>query len=171
MEETTQKHDEQPWRARFNFNTFVALGLILFSVTAFLLIPYQIEQPKLFMGRSMSSLSPSLFPRLAIIGLFILSAFYLFYSSRMTEKNLFKEIGAKGLTRILVTLAVFTAYALLFETLGFVLSSALVVGSLTVYYGNRNIFIILGVMSGAPLIIYYIFTHALQVSLPSGLLF
>ena len=161
MEDTTENNGTQSWKARINFNTIVASCLIIFSVVAFLLIPYQIEKPKLFMGRSLTSLSPSLFPRLAIIGLFILSIWYLVYSPRMNEKNLFRELGARSLVRILVTITVFAAYALLFEPLGFVLSSALVVGFL----------ITLGVMTGAPLLIYYIFTHALQVSLPGGLLF
>ena len=159
------------WKEKINFNTVVAVILMVFSVTAFILIPYQIEKPKLFMGRSLSTLTPSLFPRLSIVALFILSVFYFFQSNRFNEKNLFKELGAGSFTRVLVTIVVFIGYALLFEPLGFVLSSALVVAVLTIYYGNRNILITLAVVIGAPLAIYFIFTHTLQVSLPGGLLF
>lgn len=171
MPGSTENSGSKNWKSNINFNTIAAIGLLVFSIAAFLLIPYQIEKPKLFMGRSLSSLSPSLFPRLTIIGLFILSIWYIAASTRMKEKNLFRELDVRSWVRILVTLAVFAAYALLFEPLGFVISSALVVGFLTVYYGNRNILIILLVMTGAPLLIYYIFTHALQVSLPDGILF
>jgi len=171
MEETNKDAGFQSWKDRINFNTVVAIILIVFSVTAFILIPYQIEKPKLFMGRSLSNLTPSLFPRLSIIALFILSVFYLFYSTQLIEKNLFKELGANGLIRVLVTIVVFLGYALIFEPLGFVLASALMVAFLTIYYGNRNILVGLIVVIGAPLAIYFIFTHALQVSLPEGLLF
>lgn len=171
MEETKKDAGLQSWKDRINFNTVVAIILIVFSVTAFILIPYQIEKPKLFMGRSLTTLTPSLFPRLSIIALFVLSVFYLFYSTQLIEKNLFKELGGKSLIRVLVTIVVFLGYALLFEPLGFVLASAVMVAVLTIYYGNRNILVGLIVVLGAPLAIYFIFTHALQVSLPEGLLF
>jgi putative tricarboxylic transport membrane protein len=161
----------QPWKDRMNFNTVVAIILLVFSIIVFILIPYEIEKPRLLTGRSLSGLTPSLFPRLSVVGLFILSVCYLVFSPRMVEKNLFKELKAKSLVRVLVTVAVFMVYALLFEPLGFILSSALVVCALTLYYGNRNILIMLLVVVGAPLAIYFIFTHILQVSLPEGLLF
>ena len=171
MEETKNDAGFQSWKDKINFNTVAALFLITFSVAAFLLIPYQIEKPKLFMGRSLMYMTPSLFPRLAVIALFILSVWYLTHSFKIKEKNLFREIGKKSYIRVLVTFVVAVGYALLFEPLGFVLASALMVAILTVYYGNRNIVIIVLVLAGAPLGIYFIFTHVLKVSLPEGLLF
>jgi putative tricarboxylic transport membrane protein len=70
-----------------------------------------------------------------------------------------------------VTFLILGAYALLLEPLGFVLSSALIAGALTLYLGNRNIFILFLVIIGIPLAIFFIFTRALRVSLPEGLLF
>lgn len=171
MEENEKKAGGSSWTERINYNTYVAIVLIAFSVTAFVLIPYQIEKPKLFMGRSLSTLTPSLFPRISIVALFFLSVFYLIHSTEFTERNLFKELSAKSLIRVIVTIVVFLGYAFVFEPLGFVLSSALMAGALTLYYGNRNVFVLLGVVIGAPLTIYFIFTHVLQVSLPEGLLF
>jgi len=171
MEATKNTAGNQSWKDKINFNTVAALCLIAFSVTAFLLIPYQIEKPKLFMGRSLMYMTPSLFPRLSIIALFILSLWYLTHSFQIKEKNLFREIGKKSYIRVLVTFVVAAGYALLFEPLGFVLASALMVAILTVYYGNRNVVIILLVLAGAPLAIYFIFTSVLKVSLPEGLLF
>ena len=163
--------DFQSWKDRMNFNSVVAIVLMVFSIIVFILIPYQIEKPKLLMGRSLSGLTPSLFPRLSIVGLFILSVCYLVFSPKMEEENLFKALKANSLVKVLVTVVVFIAYALLFEPLGFILSSALMVFFLTLYYGNRNIFIMLLVVVGAPLAIYFMFTHILLVSLPEGLLF
>jgi hypothetical protein len=54
----------------------------------------------------------------------------------------------------------------LFEPLGFVVSSMLVAGTLTTFYGNRNILVGILVSFGAPLGIYYVFTRLLKVSLP-----
>ena len=70
-----------------------------------------------------------------------------------------------------MTFLIFLAYAMFLEPLGFVLSSALTVGALTFYLGNRNIFILFVVIIGIPVAIFFIFTRALRVSLPEGLLF
>lgn len=161
----------QSWKDRINFNTIVAVFLIVFSMVAFFLIPYQIEKPKLFMGRSLMQMEPSLFPRVSIVGLLFLSIWYLTHSFKMREKNLFKEIEGKYYVKVLVTFLVLTSYALLLEPLGFVLSSALMVGSLSFYYGNRNYIFLVLIIIGGPLTIYFLFTRALRVSLPEGILF
>ncbi len=171
MAEKTENNGSHPLKSTINFNTIVAVCLIIFSIVAFLMIPYQIEKPKLFMGRSLTNMTPSLFPRLSIVGLFILSIWYLTHSFHLKEKNLFKELGKQSFVRILVTYAVFALYAVLLEPLGFIVSSALMVSFLMFYYGNRNLIIFFVVLIGAPLSIYYIFTRLLQVSLPEGILF
>lgn len=172
MEETNKKNTGYPsWKEKINFNTKVALFLILFSIVFYVLIPYQIAKPKLFMGRALMDMKPTLFPRLTMIGLLGLSIWYLIYSFKLEEKNLFRKLDRKSLTRIGVTLVIFLAYALLLEPLGFVLSSALTAGALTLYLGNRNIFILFLVIVGIPLAIFFIFTRALRVSLPEGFLF
>ncbi len=172
MEETTKKNSGNPsWKERINFNTKVAIFLILFSVAFYVLIPYQIAKPKLFMGRALMGMKPTLFPRLTMIGLLGLSVWYFIQSFNLWEKNLFKELDRKSLTRIVVTFLILGAYALLLEPLGFVVSSALTAGALTLYLGNRNIFILFLVIVGIPLAIFFIFTRALRVSLPEGFLF
>ena len=168
MEEKKNGTEGTTWREKVNFNTVTALLLLIFSVAAYLLIPYQIEKPRAIFGRQLMSLEPTLFPRLAIAGLFLLSLWFLTHSYQIREKNLFKELGRKGLVRVLVTFLVSLGYALLFEPLGFVLASALMVLILTIYFGNRNVFLILAVTVGAPLVVYYLFTAALKVSLPEA---
>ena len=163
--------NNQSWKKKVNFNTKMAVFLILFSITFYLLIPYQIAKPKLFMGRALMDMKPTLFPRLTMLGLLGLSVWYLIHSFNLREKNLFRELDRKSFTRILMTLVIFLAYALLLEPLGFVISSALTVGALTLYLGNRNIFILFLVIIVIPLAIFFIFTRGLRVSLPEGLLF
>lgn len=171
MGEKTDISKAQSWKDRVNFNTIVSIFLILFSVAAFVLVPYQIEKPKLFMGRSLTNLEPSLFPRVSIIALFVLSVWYLTHSFQLKEENCFKELNRSSSVRVLVTYIVFALYAVLLELLGFIASSALMVCFLMYYYGNRNLIIFLTVFISAPLAIYYIFTRILKVSLPEGILF
>jgi putative tricarboxylic transport membrane protein len=158
------------WRERINFNTQVAIFLILFSILFYVLIPYQIEKPKLFLGRALTGMKPTLFPHLTMIGLLGLSVWYFFHSFKLQEKNLFRELDRRSVARVTVTFAIMVGYALLLEPLGFVLSSALMVGAFTLYLGNRNLFILFGVIILIPLVIFLIFTRALHVSLPEGFL-
>jgi len=159
-------NDQVPWQKRINFNTVTAICFLLLWILLFIMIPYQIAKPKLVMGRSLMGLQPTLFPRLATFGAILLSIWYLAISFRLSEKNLFKEVSKNTYFKVIASLIVFTAYALLFEPLGFVLSSFLVAGTLSTYYGNRNILIGLVVSIGVPVAIYYVFTKLLAVSLP-----
>ncbi|MFQ5841137.1 MAG: tripartite tricarboxylate transporter TctB family protein [Thermodesulfobacteriota bacterium] len=172
MEEKHKKNTaNRSWKEKINFNTKVAVFFIFFSVAFYVLIPYQIAKPKLFMGRALMGMKPTLFPRLTMLGLLGLSVWYFIHSFSLEEKNLFGVLDRGSLTRVVVTFVILLAYALLLEPLGFVVSSALTAGALTLYLGNRNIFILFLVIIGIPLAIFFIFTRALHVSLPEGLLF
>ena len=160
------KNSDGSWHKGINFNTFAAIILIVLWTVIFYIIPYQIQKPMLFMGRSLMGLKPTLFPRLATLILIGLSIWYLVISFRIDEKNRFREVAKEGYFRIIVSLAVFVAYALLFEPLGFVVSSILVAGSLSTFYGNRNILVGILISFGVPLGIYFVFTRLLKVSLP-----
>jgi len=164
--EINRETDNRSWKDRINFNNIAALFFILFSITFYLLIPYLIEKPRLFMGRSLMGIKPTLFPRLTMLGLLGLSIWYLIKSFHLKEKNLFKGLDRKGFTRILLTLVIFLAYALLFEPLGFFISSALMAVILTFYLGTRNIFILFLVVIVIPLVIFFVFTRGMHVSLP-----
>jgi len=154
------------WYRHINYNTVVAIFFIILWTIMFFTIPYQIQKPMLFMGRSLMGLKPTLFPRLAILSLIGLSIWYLVISFRIKDKSLFSKVTRHGYFRIIASLVVFCAYALLFEPLGFVLSSVLVAGTLSTYYGNRNIVVGILVSIGVPLGIYFVFTRLLKVSLP-----
>jgi len=156
----------QSWRSRLNYNTVTAVVFIILWSVMFIIVPLQIQKPMMFMGRSLMGLKPTLFPRLATLALIGLNVWYLFISFRIDEKNGFKAISKDGYFRVVATLVVFFAYALLFEPLGFVLSSVLVAASLSTYFGNRSIPVGIAVSLGVPLSIYFVFTRLLKVSLP-----
>jgi len=154
------------WYRHINYNTVVAIFFLILWTIMFFTIPYQIQKPMLFMGRSLMGLKPTLFPQIATLALIFLNIWYLVVSFRIKDKNLFTEVTRQGYFRIIASLVVFCAYALLFEHLGFVLSSVLVAGSLSTFYGNRNILVGILVSVGVPLGIYFVFTRLLKVSLP-----
>lgn len=154
------------WYRRVNYNTVVAMVFLILWTIMFFTIPYQIQKPTLFMGRSLMGLKPTLFPQIAILSLIVLNLWYLAVSFRIKDKSLFTEVTRQGYFRIGVSLVVFCAYALLFEHLGFVLCSALVAGTLSTFYGNRNVLVGILVSVGVPLGIYFVFTRLLKVSLP-----
>jgi putative tricarboxylic transport membrane protein len=154
------------WYRHINYNTVVAIFFLILWTIMFFTIPYQIQKPMLFMGRSLMGLKPTLFPQIATLALIFLNIWYLVISFRIKDKNLFTEVTRQGYFRIIASLVVFCAYALLFEHLGFVLSSVLVAGSLSTFYGNRNILVGILVSVGVPLGIYFVFTRLLKVSLP-----
>jgi len=155
----------QSWKDRINFNTILASLIVLLSIAAYVLIPYQIEKPKLIMGRAFSNLSPTLFPRIAIFGLLCMSLIYLGISFGLKEKSRFRDLDKGSYFRSLVTLIMFCVYGLLFETLGFVISSVLVMGTLTLFYGNRSV-LMFSIVVCFPLGLYLLFTRGLHVSLP-----
>lgn len=154
------------WYHRINYNTVVAIILLILWTIMFFAIPYQIQKPMLFMGRTLMGLKPSLFPQIATLSLIILNIWYLIISFRIKDKSLFSQVTRQGYFRIIASLVVFIAYALLFEHLGFVLTSVLVAATLSTFYGNRNILVGVVVSVGVPLGIYFVFTRLLKVSLP-----
>ena len=167
MGKINKNTNNQSWKDRINFNTIAALFFILFSVIGYLLIPYEVGKPKILMGRFSMPLKPDLFPRVTLLGLLALSLWYLIHSFGLKEKNLFSELGRTSYTKILVTLAVCVAFALLLEPLGFVITSSLTVTILSFYYGNRNLLVI-AILISITLSIYLIFTSGLHVSLPES---
>ncbi len=112
MAETNKKSSgNQSWKEKINFNTVMAFFLILFLIVFYLLISSQIAKPKLFMGRSLMGMKPTLFPRLTMIGLLGLSVWYLIHSFHLREKNFFKDLDRENFVRILITLVILLAYA------------------------------------------------------------
>lgn len=172
MKEAMKRRTNKPlWKFNSNFNTNVAIFFIVFSIVFYLLIPYQIASPKILIGRTLVGMTPTLFPRLTIIGLLCLSVLYLILSPKLDKNISFKEeIEKRNLTKSAVIFVIIIAYTFLFESLGFVISSALTAAAVSLFLGNRNIFILLVVTILIPISIFFIFTSVLYVSLPRGLL-
>jgi putative tricarboxylic transport membrane protein len=157
--------------ARLSVSSYVALMFIVLSLIFYFLIPYQIEKPKLVMGRALMDMKPTLFPRIATVGLCAMSVLYFIKTLRQFEENPFKDLDRGSLVKYVIFLLILTAFAWMFEPIGFVISSIVIVAVLSVFLGNRNIFTLALLSFGVPLTVYFGFTRLLKISLPEGLLY
>ena len=152
---------------RLNFNGVAGLVFTAAAVFLFFVTPYQVEKPVIVFGQSLNALDPTLFPRIVAVGMFGLGIWLFFKSFNLNEHNRFRDLDWEACINVGVSVVSFTLYALLMEPLGFVLSSVLLVGGLSIFYGIRNIALIAGVSIVIPVAIYFVFTRALQVFLPA----
>lgn len=151
---------------RPTFNTYLALAAIVFSILLLILIPYEIEKPKIILGQSTNALDPALFPLVVAATTLILGLWYLRESFRLEEENQLLALDRAAWVDLGVTLAALLIYATLLVPIGFIPSSILLIGGLAVFLGARNIAVVIAVSVTVPVSIYYLFTRALKVSLP-----
>jgi len=158
--------DVDTQKNKWNFNTTTALLFIVFWGAAYFIIPSQIAKPKLFLGRSLMGLEPTLFPTIAVVLLICLSFWYLFISRTIDEVNELIGMDKEQIIKTLVTIGAFCAYTQMFDRLGFILSTILFACPLTIYFGTRNPLIIALVGVVCPVTIYLLFTTLMHVYLP-----
>ena len=63
-----------------NFNTYIAVFFILFSLVLLWIIPGQFEEPMIVLGDSGLNLSPELFPQLVATSFGVLGVWFFFKS-------------------------------------------------------------------------------------------
>ncbi len=153
------------WRLR-NFNTVASVFVIAFAITMFALIPSQIEKPMIVLDQDAMSLEASLFPQLVAAALLVLGIWFFFKSFSLTETNRLRELKRTAIANVAITLAAMGTYAPLMASLGFVISSTLLIAFLATFYGNRNYYLTAAVAITVPVAIFFTFTKWLATSLP-----
>ena len=152
---------------RFNFNTIAAFVFILLSIGLFLVIPYQIDKPLInIAGVGGSNLSAELFPKIVAASLFLLGIWYLMISFNIVQKNDLLELDREAVTNVLITFVLMGCYVFLMVNLGFVLGSALMVLTMSTYFGNRNLIVGLALSILLPMFMFFVFRRLLLVELP-----
>lgn len=151
---------------RINFNTVIAAGCVLFSIFLFLVIPSEVERPPVLFGASSAALDPAFFPHLVATCFMLVGLWYLRESFRLNDVNGFRGLKQNNYVSIGFTTVMFIVYAAILQPLGFILSSALVVAVLSIFYGARNWISIIMVALGVPAVVYVIFRRVLTVALP-----
>lgn len=163
-DETDQAH---PPSRKANFNVVAAFLFVAFAVALYVITPYQVEKPVVVFGQSLNALDPTLFPRVVAVGMFVSAIWFFIESFQLRERNGFRDLDREAYVNVAVSIVAFALYALLMEPLGFVLSSILLVGGLSFFYGVRSIPLIALASVGVPVAVYFVFTRMLQVFLPA----
>jgi putative tricarboxylic transport membrane protein len=151
---------------KLNFNSYVSMLFVALGAIILLIIPSQIEKPLVIFGQSDNALNPTLFPSLVAMGFLLLGIWGFVKSFSIDETNGLVNLDREAYINVGVIIMALFAYALLMEPLGFIPSSAILVGGLSYFFGIRNLPMIFLVGIGVPVSIYFIFTNGLKVFLP-----
>lgn len=148
-----------------NAHFIVAVLSAILAAAMWLLVPYQVDKPMPMFGFGAKGLDPKVFPYLVTAVWFFVSLWNVYVAVRQQDGEDANLQGSLSGSVVVTVLASF-AYAFSLEPLGFVLSSGLVVGGLSLFFGARE-WLPIGVCAiGVPCVIFYIFTGYLHVSLP-----
>lgn len=148
--------------------TMVLAALLVLSLAGLAFMGHLVAAPKLLFGRSLSAIPPSLFPRIILAALALLSALCLV---RIGLQGAQAARRASTLShgewrRGVVFFAIMLLYALTMVPLGFFLSSAVTVTLLGWHMGNRSWLQSALMALIAPTALYLAATRLLAVSLP-----
>ncbi|MEQ9328224.1 MAG: tripartite tricarboxylate transporter TctB family protein [Rhodospirillales bacterium] len=137
----------------------------LLAAAMWVLVPYQVDKPVSLFGFGPAGLDPKTFPYLVTAGWFLVSLWNVWDAARQPEGQRGPAFAGPA-PSVIATLFIAFVYAQSLEPAGFVLSSALVVALLSIYYGARDAIRIAICALGIPGLIFVIFTRLLHVSLP-----
>jgi len=153
----------------------IPLVLLAMSILALVFMGQLVAAPKVLMGRSLTAIEPSLFPKLMIASLAVLSALVLLMS--FIEKKTTAEITAEasaeegptdwnGIRRAVLLFAFMLFFALTMKPFGFLISASISMLAISVLVGNRSVLQISLLVTLAPAMLYLAATRILAVSLP-----
>lgn len=145
--------------------TLFALGCLGLGLLGYLFLGSLVAEPKVLFGRSLTAISPTLFPSIVLVLLFVLCAVHLYFMMR-SRSGADDEDRIVGWHRGAVFFGIMTVYALVMGQIGFILSSGIAIAALSWYIGNRSIVQIAAVSILAPVLLYLAATRLLAVSLP-----
>jgi hypothetical protein len=151
---------------RVNFNTILAAACVLFSIFLFAVIPSEVERPPVLFGQASAGLDPAFFPHVVATCFLVVGLWYLRSSFRLNDVNGFRGLTRHNYLSVGFTTLMFVVYAAILVPLGFILSSALIVAVLSIFYGARHWPAIVFVAIGVPGIVYIVFRRTLGVALP-----
>ncbi len=106
------------------------------------------------------------FPRLVAAAFLILGVWFFFRSFSLREVNGLRSLDRGAIVNVVVTLVAMAVYVPTMMTLGFVVSSAVLIAFLATFYGNRNHALTAIVSIAVPVAMFFAFTKLLATSLP-----
>ena len=147
-------------------NFITGILSIIFGIFIFLKIPTEVEKPLLLFGQSSSEIDPKVVPSI-ISFMFVMFGFYtLIYERKNKNTNTWPLFSKQMLINVSVTILLLFGYSLIFQFLGFVVSSFLLIFLLSNFMGNINVKYVLSLAVFFPLSVFFIFVNIMHVFLP-----
>lgn len=153
-------------KIKYNAEIIAGAVFVIAATVLWLLIPSQIQTLE------KTAINAQTFPRIAIGGMLIFSAGLLiqgiFFNEKkelVITKESFHSDGFKREIRSVIFAVMLLAYCVLVTFLGFIISTAILVVAILLFYGARKwyYYVIPLAMVG---IVYYVFGVVLRISLP-----
>ena len=139
---------------------------ILFGFFIYYKIPTEVEKPVLIFGQSSSEIDPQIVPTIIAFMFLIFGLYTVFYEKDSKISNSWPKVTKKILINISATIFCLFLYSILFQYLGFVVSSVLLILSLGTFMGNVNLKYITLISILFPLSIFFLFVNIMHVFLP-----
>jgi putative tricarboxylic transport membrane protein len=144
----------------------VLLVLAIAGGLGVLFIDALVAPPKLLFGRSLTAITPSLFPVIILSTMTALSILALILLRGTAGADRDAALTHGEWRRGFIFFAIMTFYALVMEPFGFLISSIMAMVLLSLQMGNRSVWQIALLSCLSPILLYLAATRLLAVSLP-----
>ena len=151
---------------KFSPNLLCGIISILFGIFIYYKIPTEVEKPVLIFGQSSSEIDPQIVPTIVALMFLIFGLYTVFYEKDAKISNSWPKVTKQILINISITIICLILYSILFEYLGFVISSVLLILSLGTFMGNVNFKYITVISILFPLFMFFLFVNVMHVFLP-----
>ncbi len=151
---------------KFSPNLLSGIISILFGLFIYYKIPTEVEKPVLIFGQSSSEIDPQIVPTIVALMFLIFGLYTAFYEKDAKISNSWPKVTKQILINISTTIICLILYSILFEYLGFVISSVLLILSLGTFMGNVNFKYLTVISILFSLSIFFLFVNVMHVFLP-----
>jgi putative tricarboxylic transport membrane protein len=151
---------------KFSPNLLSGIISIIFGLFIYYKIPSEVEKPVLIFGQSSSEIDPQIVPTIVALMFLIFGLYTAFYEKDAKISNSWPKVTKQILINISTTIICLILYSILFEYLGFVISSVLLILSLGTFMGNVNFKYLTVISILFPLSIFFLFVNVMHVFLP-----
>ena len=150
----------------FTPNLTTGLVSILIGIFIIIKMPTEIEKPVLIFGQSSSEINPELVPFIVSMMLIIFGSYTIIMDRNSLLNNSWPNLTKSILKNVGFTILCLILYSFLFNRIGFVLSSALLIFVLSQYMGDVSNYISISLAIIFPLIVFGVFVNIMHVFLP-----
>ena len=151
---------------KFSPNLLCGIISILFGLFIYYKIRTEVEKPVLIFGQSSSEIDPQIVPTIIAFMFLIFGIYTVLYEKGSIKSNSWPKVTKNLLINISTTILCLILYSILFQYLGFVISSVLLILSLGTFMGNVNLKYITVISILFPLSIFFLFVNVMHVFLP-----